>query len=96
MAVNNYEAMIVFSLKNGEEAVTALKERFQTLIEQNGTMTEVKEWGKRVLKYLINKETEGYYVLYKFSAPPEFPAEFERVAGITDGVLRLLITRPGE
>jgi len=96
MAVNNYEAMIVFSVKNGEEAVTALKERFQALIEQNGTMTEVKEWGKRVLKYLINKETEGYYVLYLFSAPPEFPAEFERVAGITDGVLRLLITRPGE
>ena len=96
MAVNNYEAMIVFSVKGGEESITALKERFQTLIEQNGTMTEVKEWGKRILKYLINKESEGYYVLYLFSAAPEFPAEFERVAGITDGVLRLLITRQGE
>ena len=96
MAVNNYEAMIVYSLKDGEESVNALKERFQTLIEQNGTMTEIKEWGKRHLRYLINKESEGFYVLYLFTAEPEFPAEFQRVAGITDGVLRLLITRPGE
>ena len=96
MAVNNYEAMMIFSLKEGEEAVTALKERFQALIEQNGTLTELKEWGKRTLKYLINKEPEGFYVLYLFSAPPEFPMEFERIAGITDGVLRLLITREGE
>ena len=96
MAANNYEAMAVYSMKQGEETTNALKERFQTLIEQNGTLTEVKEWGRRILKYPINKETEGYYVLYLFSAEPEFPAEFQRVAGITDGVLRLLVIREGE
>ena len=96
MAVNNYEAMIVYSMKQGEETINALKERFLGLIEQNGTIKEVKEWGKRYLKYPINKETEGYYVLYLFSAQPEFPAEFQRVAGITDGVLRLLVIREGE
>ncbi|MCL1951333.1 MAG: 30S ribosomal protein S6 [Oscillospiraceae bacterium] len=90
---NNYEAMAVFSMKNGEEATAALKERFQALIEQNGTLSEIKEWGRRVLKYPINKEPDGYYVLYLFSAQPEFPAEFLRVAGITDGVLRTLVTR---
>jgi len=93
---NNYEAMAVFSMKSGEETTTALKERFQALIEQNGALTEIKEWGRRILKYPINKETEGYYVLYLFSAPPEFPAEFLRVAGITDGVLRTLVTRQPE
>ncbi len=96
MAANNYEAMIVFSLKGGEESVAALKEKFQALIEQNGTMSEVKEWGKRMLKYPINKETDGYYMLYLFSAEPEFPAEFLRIAGITDGVLRSMITRRPE
>jgi len=96
MAVNPYEAMVVYSLKGGEEALAGLKERFQTLIEQNGEMAEVKEWGKRFLKYPINKETEGYYVLYLFTAPPEFPEEFNRVASITDGVLRALVTRQHE
>ena len=93
---NNYEAMAVFSLKDGEEATAALKERFQALIEQNGTLAEVKDWGRRLLKYPINKENDGYYVLYLFSAPPEFPEEFLRVAGITDGVLRTLVTRQPE
>jgi small subunit ribosomal protein S6 len=88
--------MAVFSLKQGEEAVAALKERFQALIEQNGALTDIKEWGRRILKYPINKENEGWYVLYLFSAPPEFPAEFLRVAGITDGVLRTLVTRQPE
>ena len=93
---DNYEAMVVYSLKHGEETLAQLKERFQTLIEENGAMAEVKEWGKRFLKYPINKETEGHYVLYYFSAPPEFPLEFQRIAGITDGVLRTLVIRQGE
>ena len=93
---NNYEAMVVYSLARGEETLGQLKERFQTLIEEHGAMAEVKEWGKRFLKYPINKETEGHYVLYYFSAPPEFPLEFQRIAGITDGVLRTLVIRQGE
>ncbi|MDR2525258.1 MAG: 30S ribosomal protein S6 [Oscillospiraceae bacterium] len=95
MATQKYEVMLVYSMKN-EEALTALKERFAALIEQNGTLTETKEWGKRILRYPIQKETEGYYVLHLFEAAPEFPAELNRVTGITDGVLRCLVTRQGE
>ena len=35
-ANNSYEAMMVFSVKNGEEGVPALIEKFKALIEQNG------------------------------------------------------------
>ncbi len=89
----NYEAMVVFSLKKEEEAVKALVERFKELIEKNGTLTEeVNEWGKRKLAYPIHYETEGYYVLYSFTSKPDFPAELSRVLNITDGVLRALVT----
>ncbi|MCL2531158.1 MAG: 30S ribosomal protein S6 [Oscillospiraceae bacterium] len=96
MAQHNYEAMMVFSMLPGEEAINALKERFQTLIEQNGTLDaeQTKDMGKRRLAYLINKrESEGYYMLFVFTSAPEFPAELERVAGITDGVLRCMVIR---
>lgn len=89
----NYEVMMVFSVKNGEEAAVALKEKFQTLIEANGTIDSVDEWGKRRLAYLINDEEEGYYVLVNFSAEPAFPAELDRVFKITDGVLRTMIIK---
>lgn len=87
----NYEVMMVFSLKNGEEAAVALKEKFQAMIEANGTLDSVDDWGKRRLAYLINDEAEGYYVLANFTAAKEFPAELDRVFKITDGVLRTMI-----
>lgn len=83
-----YEAMVVFSLKNDEEQIKALVEKFSNLIKANGTLTNVDEWGKRKLAYEINYEGEGYYVLYNFESKPDFPAEFERIINITDGILR--------
>lgn len=90
MVTNKYEAMMVFSVANGDEAVTALVEKFKTLISDNGTLENVDEWGKRKLAYLINDEAEGYYALYNFESASEFPAELDRVAKITDGVLRVM------
>ncbi len=87
-----YEAVVVFSLKNGEEAVQALVAKFSDLIKQNAELVNVDEWGKRKLAYDINYETEGYYVVYSFDSKPDFPMEFERIINITDGVLRSLVT----
>ncbi len=85
-----YESTLIFSVKDGEENATALKEKFNELIAKNGTVDGVDDWGKRRLAYLINDEAEGYYVFYTFTAEPNFPAELERIAGITDGVLRVM------
>ena len=88
----NYEAMVVFSTKLGEEGVKSLIAKFTEMIEANATLGEVDEWGKRKLAYEINYENEGYYVLWTFTSKPDFPAEIERVLNITEGVLRSLIT----
>lgn len=90
--MSKYEAVVVFSLKNGDD-VTAPVEKFKALIEANGTLLSVEEWGRRRLAYLINDEAEGYYVLYTFECEAPFPAEFERVARITDGILRSLVVK---
>ncbi len=87
-----YELMVVFSLKNGEEAAKELVAKFKSKIEESATLEEVNEWGKRKLAYPINDEAEGFYVLYTFESKPDFPAEVERVLHITDGVLRSLVT----
>ena len=86
-----YEAMVVFSLKNGEEQVQSLVTKFTDLIKANGELVNVDEWGKRKLAYEINYESDGYYVVYTFSSKTDFPAEFERVINITDGVLRSMV-----
>ena len=93
MVTNKYEVAMVFSVKNGDEAVTALAEKFNALIAENATVENVDDWGKRKLAYPINYENDGYYVFTTFVSAPEFPAELERVAGITDGVLRIMVIK---
>ena len=88
-----YETMFLFSLKDGEEATTALVEKMKNLVSANGTLDSVDEWGKRKLAYAIEDETEGYYVLMNYECEPEFPAELDRIVKITDGVLRALIIK---
>mgnify|MGYP002660539604 FL=1 len=87
-----YEVLYVLNPNLPEEETQAIVEKFQTLIEQNGTVDEMEEWGKRKLAYEINYLTEGYYVLVKFTSGPELPAELDRILGITDGVIRSLVT----
>ncbi len=93
MATVNYESCMVFSVAKSEEETAALKEKFNSLIAANGTVTSVDDWGKRRLAYPINDETEGNYVITTFECSTEFVAELERIAKITDGVLRILIIK---
>ena len=90
---NSYETIIVYSLAKGEEAAKELHAKFEAMMAENGTVDSVDEWGKRKLAYLIDDEAEGFYVFTTFESAPEFPAELERVAGITEGVLRVMTTR---
>ena len=91
-----YEVLYVLNPNLTEEETQAIVEKFKTLIEQNGTVDEMEEWGKRKLAYEINYLTEGYYVLVKFTSGPELPAELDRILGITDGIMRRLITLRAE
>ncbi|MBQ9902047.1 MAG: 30S ribosomal protein S6 [Clostridia bacterium] len=88
-----YESILIVSCKNGEEAIAEVVGKFKKMIETGATLDSVEEWGKRKLAYLINKESEGYYVLFNFTCDAEFPAELDRVYNITDGVLRSLIVK---
>ena len=93
MAVNSYETILIFSVANGEEATQTLVEKFKALVEENGTLESIDAWGERKLAYPINDEPNGYYALYNYTSGPEFPAELERIAKITEGVLRCLVVR---
>ena len=88
-----YELAMIFSVTGADETVAEMVEKFKALIEANGTIENVDEWGKRRLAYPINDETEGYYVITTVESDAAFPAELERVAKITDGVLRTMIIK---
>ena len=87
-----YEVLYIIDPMQGEEGIAALVEKFKAMVEAEGTLSNVDEWGKRRLAYEIDDKTEGYYVLMNMETNPAFPAELERVMKITDGILRCLTT----
>ena len=91
-----YETMLITSAALDEETSANLVGKFKSLIEANGTIDSVDEWGKRRLAYPINDENEGVYTVIKFQSAPEFPAELDRIYKITDGVLRSRIIAEAE
>ena len=86
-----YEVLYIIDATVEEEQRTALVEKFKAMVEAEGTLTSIEEWGKRRLAYPINDLPEGYYVLMNCECKPELPAELDRVFKITDGILRSII-----
>lgn len=91
--LNSYETIFIIDASLDEESVKGLQEKFTSLIEKNGEIESVDEWGKRRLAYEINDKTEGFYVLVNFKADSEFPKELERQYKITEGILRTIVIR---
>ena len=87
-----YEVLYIINPNLSEDETAALVEKFKAMVEAEGTLTSIEEWGKRKLAYPINDLPEGYYVLMTCECKPELPAELDRVFKITEGVMRSLIT----
>lgn len=91
--MRKYEAMLIFFPSIEEEKRNQLLERFKGIIEADGSISNVDEWGIRKLAYLIEDIGEGYYVLIHFEGTPEVVKEIDRVARISDGVMRHMIIK---
>ena len=89
----NYEVVYIMDPALGEEAIAAMIEKFKALVETQGTVAAIDDWGKRRLAYPINYKTEGYYVLTTFAAASELPRELERNLNNDEGILRFLVVR---
>ena len=92
--MNHYELMYIMVPTLEGEALEAVMTKVTTLIESvNGTITEVKKWGKRRLAYEINDIKDGFYVVVTFDADPSSISEIDRVLKLTEEIIRFLITR---
>ena len=65
----------------------------KTISEGKGTVEKLEDWGKRDLAYEIRKQKEGYYTLFHFVAPEDFPKKLEKKLSINENILRYLLSR---
>ena len=92
--MTKYEMLYILDVDLSDEAKESIIKKFEDLVVANGGAVEKTDrWGVRKLQYPINYKSEGYYVLMTFEAAKTLVVELKRVAGITDGIVRRLITK---
>ncbi|MNH81897.1 30S ribosomal protein S6 [compost metagenome] len=91
--MRKYEVMYIIRPDLEQEALQAVVEKFQGIIQNGGEITKHDVLGKRRLAYEINKIRDGVYVLVNFTATPDVINELERILKISDEVIRYLITK---
>lgn len=92
--MTKYEMLYILDASLSDEAKENIVKKFEDLVTKNGGMVESTDrWGVRKLQYPINYKSEGYYVLMTFEAEKTLVVEIKRIAGITDGIIRRLITK---
>lgn len=92
--MTKYEMLYILDAGLSDEAKENIIKKFEDLVKTSGGNVESTDrWGTRKLQYPINYKSEGYYVLMNFEAEKTLVVEIKRVAGITDGIIRRLITK---
>jgi len=93
----NYELAYIADPELDEEALSSLEETVKSWIEAaEGRTTNVERWGKRKLAYQIRKRSEGYYFILETEMPPQAGRAIERDLGLSEQVLRYLLTSRGQ
>lgn len=96
--MRTYEVMYIVRPNIEEDVKKAVVERFNGILASHGSeVLEAKDWGKRRLAYEINDFSEGYYNIVRIqTADNEATDEFQRLAKISDDVIRYIVIREDE
>ncbi|MFI3377543.1 30S ribosomal protein S6 [Mammaliicoccus sciuri] len=96
--MRTYEVMYLVRPNIEDEARKAVVERFKGILSSNGSeIIEEKDWGKRRLAYEIQDFTEGFYNIVRVkSENDEAISEFDRLAKISDDIIRHIVVREEE
>ena len=89
-----YEMLYLIDASVAEEARDALIAKFEDTVKNlGGTVLSTDKWGVKKLAYPINYKSDAFYVLMTFEANGDSIKELDRIAGITDGIHRRMITK---
>ena len=92
--MTKYEMLYILDASLSDEARDGIIKKIEDLVSSNGGVIEKTDrWGMKKLQYPINYKSEGFYVLTTFEAEKTLVVEIKRIVGITDGIIRRLITK---
>ena len=92
--MTNYEIMFIVKPDLDEAAIKKEAENLKkVLTDRKCKINEEKAMGQKELAYEMNKYKNGYYFLYVVEANNEAISEFDRLARLSENILRHLVIR---
>ena len=91
MTKKMYESAVLISAALEEEQIQSIISRIKELISSNdGEITDVEDWGRKRLAYVIKKSKIGYYIIFQFNAYPQIISTLEKFYKLDENILRYL------
>lgn len=95
--MRKYEIMFIVRPNIEEEAKKQLVENFtKILTDRASEVSKVEELGLKTLAYEINDFRKGYYFLVDTNATNEAINEFDRLARISEDIIRYIVIKDEE
>jgi small subunit ribosomal protein S6 len=95
--VRQYELIYITPPDTTDEALAALQQQVQTVVDRfSGTIASTENWGRRRLAYEIAGHREGIYVLHVIDGPAALNSELDRRLRVLDVVIRHMVVRVDE
>ena len=88
--MRHYEVVFLVHPDQSEQ-VPAMIERYRAIIEPEGKIHRLEDWGRRVMAYPINKIPKAHYVLMNIECGAEALEELKSAFRFNDAVLRNLV-----
>ena len=87
----DYECAVVINAALDDVQIDPIIEKIKLSIQQNGgNLTNLENWGRKRLAYMIKKHKIGYYVFFRFNAPTDAIIKLERMLKLDEFVIRFL------
>jgi small subunit ribosomal protein S6 len=95
--MRNYEIMFIVNPTTPEEEIDKINGQIEGVITGGGGKIEkIEKMGKRRLAYLVDKQREGFYVLFVIQANGDIIKESERRLRVMDAVIKYITVRTDE
>ena len=92
--MRNYEVMFIVKPTLEDEATNAVCESMKKVLEDAGaTIKDVKNMGRRELAYEVKTFKNGTYFLITVESEAKAVKEFDRIANISEDIIRHLIVK---
>src|SRR5215475_7766321 len=95
--MRNYEIMFIVNPNAAEEEIDKINGLIENIITSGGgKVDKIEKMGKRRLAYEVEKQREGYYVLFVITANGDIIKECERRLRVMDAVIKYITVRTDE